>query len=133
MYPLHLNRHVQSVARECLDGHARILLLPPLEYLPFVDLMRRAYLILTDSGGIQEEAPSLRVPVLVMRDATERPEGVEAGVAQLVGTCTDSIVAAAENLLSNRRAYAQMRASANPYGEGHAAEKIVRALETSLS
>jgi UDP-N-acetylglucosamine 2-epimerase len=94
--------------------------------------MRRAYLILTDSGGIQEEAPSLRIPVLVMRDTTERPEAAQAGAARLVGTNSDSIVAATERLLADRRAYQRMRAARNPYGDGHASEAIVRHLEAVL-
>jgi len=132
VYPVHLNPHVQEPVKSLLGDNPRILLTEPLEYLPFVDLLRRAYLILTDSGGIQEEAPSLRVPVLVMRETTERPEGIEAGVAQLTGTQTAPIVAAAERLLHDREAYARMVTAKNPYGDGHAAEAIVRHLEQVL-
>jgi UDP-N-acetylglucosamine 2-epimerase (non-hydrolysing) len=131
-YPVHLNPAVQAPVRAILTNHPRIVLTPPLEYVPFVDLMRRAHLILTDSGGIQEEAPSLRIPVLVMRDTTERPEGIQAGVARLVGTDSDAIVAAAERLLVDGEAYARMQAVQNPYGDGHAAEAIVAFLETAL-
>lgn len=129
VYPVHLNPAVQGPVRRLLAGHPRILLTEPLDYLPFVDLMQRAYVALTDSGGVQEEAPSLQLPVLVMREATERPEGIEAGVARLVGTQSAGIVAAADRLLTNREAYEQMRARHNPYGDGHAAEAIVAYLE----
>jgi UDP-N-acetylglucosamine 2-epimerase (non-hydrolysing) len=132
VYPVHLNPAVQVPVRKILADHARILLTAPLEYVPFIELMRRAYLILTDSGGIQEEAPSLRIPVLVMRDTTERPEAAQAGAARLVGTNSDSIVAATERLLADRRAYQRMRAARNPYGDGHASEAIVRHLEAVL-
>ena len=133
VYPIHLNPGVQAPVQAILADHPRIVLTPPLEYVAFVDLMRRAYLILTDSGGIQEEAPSLRVPVLVMRETTERPEGVQAGVSRLVGVTVEGIVAATEQLLTDENAYGAMRAADNPYGDGHAAERIVRALESSLA
>jgi UDP-N-acetylglucosamine 2-epimerase (non-hydrolysing) len=132
VYPVHLNPQVQGPVKSLLGGQPRILLTEPADYLPFIDLMRRAYLILTDSGGIQEEAPSLRVPVLVMREATERPEGVEAGVAQLVGTRSERIIAAAEHLLRDPQAYGRMVTAKNPYGDGHAAEAIVHHLERAL-
>lgn len=124
VYPVHLNPAVQRPVREILAGHPRILLTAPLDYLPFVDLMRRAYLILTDSGGLQEEAPSLGVPVLVMRETTERPEAIEAGTAALVGTQRDTIVAAASHLLTDGAAHARMRAARNPFGDGAAAPRI---------
>ena len=133
VYPVHLNPSVDGPVREMLGGHARILLPAPMEYLPFVDLMSRAYLILTDSGGIQEEAPSLRVPVLVMRDTTERPEGVAAGVARLVGTKSERIVAEAARLLESRRRRDAMASGVNPYGDGTAADQIVRHLERALA
>lgn len=133
VYPVHLNPNVQRPVRELLQNHPRVILTEPLDYLPFVDLLRRAYLILTDSGGIQEEAPSLRVPVLVMRSTTERPEGIEAGVARLVGTDREAIIEAAQRLLDDRAAHRRMVAAANPYGDGHAAEKIVRYLEHALA
>ena len=118
--------------REVLAGHPNIVLTGPLDYLPFVDLMRRAYLILTDSGGLQEEAPSLGVPVLVMRETTERPEAVEAGTALLVGTQRDSILAAAARLLTDSAAHARMRAAENPFGDGAAAPRIAKHLAAVL-
>jgi len=133
LYPVHLNPNVQRPVRELLGDHPRVILTEPLDYLPFVDLLRRAHLILTDSGGIQEEAPTLGVPVLVMRATTERPEGVEAGVARLVGTRSDAISEAAQELLDDPSAYQRMVAAANPYGDGHAAEKIVGYLEQALA
>jgi len=133
VYPVHLNPNVQRPVRELLGDQPRVILTEPLDYLPFVDLLRRAFLILTDSGGIQEEAPSLGVPALVMRETTERPEGIEAGVARLVGTRSEAISEAAQRLLDNPTAYRHMVAAENPYGDGHAAEKIARALEQSLA
>lgn len=132
VYPVHLNPQVQGPVRSLLGKHPRVLLTEPLDYLPFIDLMRRAYLILTDSGGIQEEAPSLRVPVLILREQTERPEGVEAGVAQLIGTRSEAIVAATEHLLRDASAHARMVTANNPYGDGHAAAAIVQHLERAL-
>ena len=132
VYPVHLNPSVDGPVRQRLGRHPRILLPAPMEYLPFVDLMSRAYLILTDSGGIQEEAPSLRVPVLVMRRTTERPEGVEAGVARLVGTHPEKIVSEAARLLEKPQARRRMASGANPYGDGKAARRIVRHLERVL-
>jgi UDP-N-acetylglucosamine 2-epimerase len=132
VYPVHLNPSVDGPVREMLGRNPRILLPPPMEYLPFVDLMSRAYLILTDSGGIQEEAPSLRVPVLVMRRTTERPEGVKAGVARLVGTSSARIVREARRLLDNPGARGRMVSGVNPYGDGTAARRIVRHLEKAL-
>lgn len=132
VYPVHLNPNVQQPVREILGDHPRVLLTEPMDYLPFVALLRQAYLILTDSGGVQEEAPSLRVPVLVMRETTERPEGVDAGVAQLVGTQSEPIIAAATRLLTDRAAYERMVTATNPYGDGHAADAIVKHLETQL-
>ena len=105
-----------------------ITLLPPLDYLPLVHLMKHATLILTDSGGIQEEAPAFGIPTLVLRDVTERPEGVEAGTLKLVGTETSRIVQEAKRLLDDESAYAEMAKASNPYGDGHAAEKIIQAL-----
>lgn len=128
VYPVHLNPVVQRAAHEILGGHPRIHLVPPLDYLPFVRLMRRAHLIITDSGGVQEEAPSLGKPVLVTRDTTERPEAVEAGTVELVGTDTDRIVARAERLLDDQGAYDAMSFAHNPYGDGAAAARIIEAL-----
>jgi len=131
-YPVHLNPHVQAPVKHILGNHPRILLTEPLDYFEFVRVMRRAFLIITDSGGIQEEAPSLGIPVLVVRDTTERPEGVEAGVSRLVGTQSERIVAAAAQLLTDDLAYRRMVAASNPYGDGHAAESIVDYLERAL-
>jgi UDP-N-acetylglucosamine 2-epimerase len=128
VYPVHLNPHVQQAANAVLGGHPSIHLIPPLDYLPFVNLMRRAALIVTDSGGVQEEAPSLGKPVLVTRDTTERPEAVTAGTVELVGTDTDRLVARASRLLDDPAAYAAMSFAHNPYGDGHAAARIVEAL-----
>ncbi len=128
VYPVHLNPNVQEPVNRLLKNVPHITLLPPLDYLPLVQLMKRAILILTDSGGIQEEAPVFGIPVLVMREITERPEGIEAGTLKLVGTDTARIVEAARQLLDDRSAYEQMAKAANPFGDGHAAEKIVQAL-----
>jgi UDP-N-acetylglucosamine 2-epimerase len=126
--PVHPNPNVQRPVRQLLGGHPQIRLLPPLDYVPFLALMRRAYLILTDSGGIQEEAPSLGVPVLVLRKATERPEAAEAGLARIIGTDRNAIVAHVEELLEDEQAYRQMTTAINPYGDGLASERIVEVL-----
>ncbi|MGD8403401.1 MAG: UDP-N-acetylglucosamine 2-epimerase (non-hydrolyzing) [Anaerolineales bacterium] len=128
VYPVHLNPNVQEPVRRILEDIPHITLLPPLDYLPLVHLQKRARLILTDSGGIQEEAPAFGVPVLVMREVTERPEGVAAGTLKLVGTETGSIVRQATRLLDNPLAHAEMAKAANPFGDGHAAERIVDAI-----
>lgn len=128
VYPVHLNPKVQEPVNRILKGTPHVTLLSPLDYLPMVHLMKHAKLILTDSGGLQEEAPSLGVPVLVLRETTERPEGVEAGTLKLVGTETGQIVREAERLLGDPVAYAEMARAVNPYGDGHAAERIVDAL-----
>jgi UDP-N-acetylglucosamine 2-epimerase (non-hydrolysing) len=128
VYPVHLNPKVQEPVNRILKSTARVTLLPPLDYLPMVHLMKHAKIILTDSGGLQEEAPSLGVPVLVLRETTERPEGVEAGTLKLVGTETGQIVREATRLLDDPLAYAEMARAANPYGDGHAAERIIEAL-----
>ncbi len=128
VYPVHLNPNVQEPVNRLLKGQARITLLPPLDYLPLVHLMKHASLILTDSGGIQEEAPTFGIPVLVMRETTERPEGIEAGILKLIGTETSRIVNAASHLLDDESEYASMAKAVNPYGDGHAAERIVDAL-----
>jgi UDP-N-acetylglucosamine 2-epimerase (non-hydrolysing) len=128
VYPVHLNPNVQEPVNRLLRGVEHITLLPPLDYLPLVHLMKHAALILTDSGGIQEEAPTFGIPTLVLRDVTERPEGVSAGTLKLVGTETSSIVQEAKRLLEDESAYAEMAQAANPYGDGHAAEKIIQAL-----
>ncbi len=129
VYPVHLNPNVQGTVRRILGGAKRVHLLEPLEYLPFLKLMEQATLILTDSGGIQEEAPTFGVPVLVMRDVTERPEGIAAGVAKLVGTDPECIVEEASVLLEDPAAYARMARAENPYGDGWAAERIVRIIK----
>ena len=124
IYPVHPNPSVRKTTQEVLAGRERVHLIEPLEYLPFVHLLKKATLVLTDSGGIQEEAPSLGKPVLVMREVTERPEAIEAGTAQLVGTGHDAIVSAVQRLLDDPAAYAAMANRVNPYGDGKAAERI---------
>lgn len=128
LYPVHPNPNVQSLARETLGGRERVVLCEPLDYLPFVGAMKRAYLILSDSGGVQEEAPALGKPVLVLRRETERPEAVEAGVVKLVGPDYDSIRAETQRLLDDPAAYHSMARGVSPYGDGHAAERIVSIL-----
>jgi UDP-N-acetylglucosamine 2-epimerase (non-hydrolysing) len=123
--PLHRNPNVDRPVRDVLEGRERIALLPPLDYIPFVHLMSRAHLILTDSGGVQEEAPSLGVPVLVARRTTERPEGIDAGVARLVGTEEGAIVREALGLLRSEARWRRMARKANPYGDGKASVRIV--------
>ncbi len=124
VYPVHRNPNVLGPAHELLGGHPNIHLIDPLPYVPFVDLMRRSCLIITDSGGIQEEAPSLGKPVLVMREKTERPEAVEAGTVKLVGTDDERIVAEATRLLDDSTEYARMTRVHNPYGDGQACRRI---------
>jgi len=128
VYPVHLNPNVQEPVNRFLKDVKHITLLPPLDYLPLVHLMKHANLILTDSGGIQEEAPAFGIPVLVMRETTERPEGVSAGTLKLVGTDPDRIVVEANRLLDDPAEYAKMSKASNPYGDGHAAQRIVEAL-----
>jgi len=128
VYPVHLNPNVREPVQRLLSGIGNVHLIEPLDYLPFVYLMSRATVILTDSGGIQEEAPSLGKPVLVMRDTTERPEAVEAGTVRLVGTCTRSIVDGVSLLLDDRTEYERMSFAHNPYGDGHACERIAQML-----
>jgi len=128
VYPVHLNPNVKNVVYPRLGNQPHITLLPPLDYLPLVHLMKHSTLVLTDSGGIQEEAPGFGVPVLVMRAATERPEGIAAGTVKLVGTQTADIVAAARRLLDDPREHEKMARAANPYGDGHASERIAQAI-----
>lgn len=128
VYPAHLNPNVQEPVNRLLKGANHITLLPPLDYLPLVHLMKHASIILTDSGGIQEEAPSFGIPTLVLREVTERPEGVEAGTLKLTGTATAKITEEANRLLDDPSAYNAMARAGNPYGDGHAAERIVQAL-----
>lgn len=131
VYPVHLNPNVQKPVNELLSGISNIHLIAPQDYLPFVYLMNRSYLILTDSGGIQEEAPSLGKPVLVMRDTTERPEAVEAGTVKLVGTDADLIEKSVTDLLVNTELYQQMAEAHNPYGDGTACQQIIEFLKNN--
>ncbi len=128
VYPVHLNPSVQEPVNRLLAGISNIHLIKPQDYLPFVHLIDRAHIVLTDSGGVQEEAPSLGTPVLVMRDTTERPEAVAAGTVRLVGTDTDLIVAEVERLLTDEDQYARMSFAHNPYGDGAACSRIVERL-----
>lgn len=128
VYPVHLNPHVQEPVRRLLSGIGNIHLIPPQDYLPFVYLMDQSTLILTDSGGVQEEAPSLGKPVLVMRDTTERPEAVAAGTVKLMGTDTETICREAATLLTDTQAYQAMAVAHNPYGDGQACARIVDVL-----
>jgi UDP-N-acetylglucosamine 2-epimerase (non-hydrolysing) len=129
VYPVHLNPNVQEPVTRILGEVPHVTLLPPLDYLPLVHLQKRSRIILTDSGGIQEEAPAFGVPVLVLREVTERPEGVAAGTLKLVGTETDKIVREATHLLDNPSAHAKMAKAVNPFGDGHASERILEALQ----
>jgi UDP-N-acetylglucosamine 2-epimerase len=126
--PVHPNPEVKHTVEELLCGLPGMHLVAPVDYLEFVHLLARADLVLTDSGGVQEEAPSLGKPVLVLREVTERPEGVAAGTAMVVGTDRDRIVNAASELLSSPEAYARMANAVNPYGDGRASERILAAL-----
>lgn len=128
IYPIHKNPKVREIANKYLVNHEQIRLIEPLDVFDFHNFMNKSYLILTDSGGIQEEAPALGKPVLVMRDTTERHEGVDAGTLKLVGTNGDKIYQEATNLLTNEVAYRQMSKAVNPYGDGHASERIVEVL-----
>ena len=132
VYPVHLNPNVREPVMRILGGHPRIHLLEPLRYERFAHLMARAHLILTDSGGIQEEAPVLGKPTLVMRETTERPEAIEAGTARLVGTDRERIVSEAQRLLEDEEAYGAMARAGSPFGDGHAAERIADILAEKL-
>lgn len=132
VYPVHLNPNVQEPVRRFLGGLHNVHLIEPLDYLPFVYLMSRSDIIVTDSGGIQEEAPSLGKPVLVIRDTTERPEAVAAGTVKLVGTDAEKIYREMCELLDSEEAYKQMAVAHNPYGDGHAAERIVEILKEAI-
>jgi UDP-N-acetylglucosamine 2-epimerase (non-hydrolysing) len=125
MFPVHPNPHVLEPMRQALGGHPRIRLLPPQDYVPFVRLLSRCYLVLTDSGGVQEEAPALGKPVLVMRNTTERPEGVEAGTALLVGTDPALIARETLRLLDDHGHYLRMSRAHNPFGDGRASQRII--------
>ncbi|MBF0291381.1 MAG: UDP-N-acetylglucosamine 2-epimerase (non-hydrolyzing) [Nitrospinae bacterium] len=128
LYPVHPNPNVRDTAYRILGNHPGIVLCEPLDYLPFVAAMKRAYIILSDSGGVQEEAPALGKPVLVLRHETERPEAVAEGVVKLVGTDYDTIVSESQRLLDDESAYRKMARGVSPYGDGHAAERIVKTL-----
>lgn len=132
VYPVHLNPNVQKPVRELLSEVENIHLIAPLQYEQFIYMMDKSYFIITDSGGVQEEAPSLGKPVLVMRDTTERPEALEAGTVKLVGTDTELIKSEAQKLIDDPEAYEMMSHASNPYGGGHACEKIVSFLKDSL-
>ncbi len=129
IYPVHLNPNVQKPVYELLDNHNNIHLIEPLDYLPFVYLMSKSFLVLTDSGGIQEEAPGLGKPVLVMRDTTERPEAVVAGTVKLVGTDKDLIIQKVSELISDKKKYDEMSKAHNPYGDGKASEIIIQYIQ----
>lgn len=131
VYPVHLNPNVQEPVNRILANVLNVVLLPPQDYLPFVYLMDKAHLLITDSGGVQEEAPSLGKPVLVMRDTTERPEAVQAGTVKLVGTERQRIVAEATALLNDPAAYAAMSRAHNPYGDGQASQRICSLLKNT--
>lgn len=128
LYPIHMNPRVREVAHSIFDGHDRIRLIEPLEVLDFHNYINKCYFIMSDSGGVQEEAPSLGKPVLVLRDTTERPEGIEAGTLKLVGTNTENIYQQAKLLLSSKELYDKMSHSSNPYGDGYASKRIVDAI-----
>ncbi len=132
VWPVHRNPNVMQPVAAALRGRANVILMDPLEYLPFVDLMRRAYFLITDSGGIQEEAPSLGKPVLVLRKTTERPEAVEAGTVKLVGTDPERIVKESARLLEDREEYERMSRLHNPYGDGRASARIARRITSHL-
>ena len=132
VYPVHLNPNVQEPVNRLLKGVPNITLIEPQDYLPFVYLMNQAHIILTDSGGIQEEAPSLGKPVLVMRDTTERPEAVSAGTVKLVGTDVDKITTSLNQLLTDEKAYEEMSFAHNPYGDGKACERIIEVLREKV-
>ena len=128
VFPVHRNPLVRQVVNEELAGVDRIHLIEPLDYEPFANLMSRSYLVLTDSGGIQEEAPSLGKPVLVLRNTTERPEAVKAGTVSLIGTNVDVVYETTRRLLTDEKAYEAMSNAVNPYGDGRASERIVQAV-----
>lgn len=128
MYPVHPNPNILLPVKQFLANHPRINLLPPQDYFQFLDLMRQSYLILTDSGGVQEEAPTMKKPVLVLRNTTERPESVEAGISKVIGTNRDDIIRETSLLLDSFAAYSAMRTEDSPYGDGHASMRIVEIL-----
>jgi UDP-N-acetylglucosamine 2-epimerase (non-hydrolysing) len=129
VWPVHKNPSVSKIVHSRLSGRKNVKLIEPLEYREFVHLMAKSSIILSDSGGIQEEAPSLNIPVLVLRKATERPEGVTAGATQLVGTDAEEILEATTRLLDDEKVYAKMASATNPYGDGFAAQRIANAIK----
>ena len=131
VYPVHLNPNVQKPVKQLLSGIDNVYLIEPLQYEQFIYMMDKSYFIITDSGGVQEEAPSLGKPVLVMRDTTERPEALDAGTVKLVGTNTELIIKEAQELIDNEEAYEFMSKASNPYGDGHACEKIISFLKNT--
>lgn len=128
VYPIHKNPLVREIANEILKGHDRVRLIEPLEVFDFHNFQNKSFLIMSDSGGIQEEAPSLGKPVLVLRDTTERPEGITAGTLKLVGTDEEVIYDETKKLLTSKEEYEKMSKASNPYGDGHASERIVDAI-----
>lgn len=132
VYPIHMNPSIQTLAKEVFGQTNRVKLIPPMDVIDFHNLLAKSYLIITDSGGIQEEAPSLGKPVLVMRDTTERPEGTKAGTLKLVGTKEDIIYEALDNLLTNEATYLEMSTASNPYGDGTASQQIATILKKKL-
>ena len=133
VYPVHLNPNVRNIVYPMLGNLSNIILIEPLEYMPFVHLMKRSYLILTDSGGIQEESPSLNKPVLILREVTERPEAVRAGCAELVGTDPQTIIRETTRLLEDTQEYERMTHIVNPFGDGHASKRIVDSIKHELN
>jgi UDP-N-acetylglucosamine 2-epimerase (non-hydrolysing) len=133
IYPVHLNPVVREIADEILGNNPRVHLIKPLEVIDFHNFAAASHIILTDSGGIQEEAPSLGKPVIVLRDTTERPEGIEAGTLKLAGTDEETIFSLTDELLTNPEEYKKMAQASNPYGDGHASERIVEALKKYLT
>ena len=128
LYPVHLNPIIKNIVDEYLANNDKVKIVPPLDVLDFHNIINKSYLILTDSGGIQEEAPSLGKPVLVLRDTTERPEGIDAGTLKLVGTKEEDIIRETKELLDNNKKYEKMSKASNPYGDGHSSERIVDAI-----
>ena len=133
IYPIHLNPKVRDVANEIFAGVDRVKLIEPLEVFDFHNFQNKSFIILSDSGGIQEEAPSLGKPVLVLRDTTERPEGIKAGTLKLVGTDEDTIYNETKRLLTDKEEYEKMSKASNPYGDGHASERIADAIIEKFS
>lgn len=125
VFPIHLNPKVREIAKRIFKDNDRVHLVEPLDYEPFTNLMDKSYMVVTDSGGLQEEAPSLGKPVLVVREETERPEGIKAGTAKLVGTDYNNILKEIDNLIINQKEYRKMANAVNPYGDGKASERIV--------